>query len=253
MIIKIFENFTGSKIGKTRLLPFKVQSILDQIELYRLANGIYAVMVKDARIRCYLFLRYQEFYEGGSDDIRGRKFSIDEYIGWYKNYHKNKDMFTYAYDWFGFNIPSSSIEECFNNISDENEYDRIMKNIFFSSLMDNDSKDFYLLGIDSLESTLLDHEMAHGMYFTDPNYKKDIDDITNKLPKETYDSLKSVIINMGYNNIVVDDEIQAYMSTGLAEHMDVIPNADLYQPQYREVFDKYLKINKHPKEIKMDW
>lgn len=250
--IQIFEDFSRSKIGKVRLLPFRVQSVLDQINLYRLANGIYAVLVEDVRIRCYLFLRYQEFYEGSSESIRGKNFSIDQYINWYQDYFKNKDLFTYSYDWCGFNIPSTSIEECFKNIPDENEYDRIMKSIFFMCLMDNDRKDFYLLGVDSIDSYLLDHEMAHGMYFTDSRYRREVDSMTKELPKKIFNTLRDTIVGMGYNNIVVNDEIQAYMSTGLSDQMKDIPDLDEYMDKYKNVFGKYLKMNKHPKEIKID-
>jgi len=253
MRIRLFENFIGSKIGKSRLLPFKVQNVLDQIELYKLADSIYAIKVDDVRIRCYLFLRYQEFYEGASENIRGKRFSIDEYINWYQDFYKNKDLFTYGYDWCGFNIPSTSIEDCLSSIKDPNEYDRIMKNIFWICKMDNSDKDFYLLGVDSLDSDLLEHEMAHGMYFTDPDYKLSMDEITESLPRKTYSSLRKVIINLGYNNIVVNDEIQAYMSTGLDESMEEIPDFEDYLPLYRDTFDSFLKKNKNPKEIKMDW
>lgn len=253
MKIKLFENFTGSRVGKARLLPFKVQSVIDQIELYKLANGIYAVRVKDAKIRCYLFLRYQEFYEGASETIRGNKFTIDQYINWYQDNFKNKDMFTYAYDWCGFNIPSISIEECLDRINDPNEYDRIMEQIFSTIKMDTNDNDFYLLGVDSLDSSLLDHEMAHGMYFTDKDYKNQMDNLTKSLPEETKNELGQIITNMGYNSVVLHDEIQAYMSTGLTELMSKLPNMSDYLSKYKEIFNRYLKKNKHPKEIKIDW
>lgn len=251
-MIKLFEDFTGSKVGKSGLLPFKVQSIVDQIDLYKISNGIFAVKIDDVRVRCYLFLRYQEFYEGASEKIRNNKFSIDEYIKWYQEFYKNKDLFTYAYDWCGFNIPSTSIEKCLESIRDPNEYDRIMKKIFTSSKISNGG-DFYLLGVDSLKSDLLEHEMSHGMYFTDGIYKDKMDKITESLPKKTYEFLKSHIIDMGYNSIVVNDEIQAYMSTGLIDSMKKIPDIDRYLPKYREVFDTHLSENKHPKEIKINW
>jgi hypothetical protein len=52
---------------------------------------------------------------------------------------------------------------------------------------------------------------------------------------------------------VVNDEIQAYMSTGLDESMEEIPDFEDYLPLYRDTFDSFLKKNKNPKEIKMDW
>ena len=244
MNIKLFEEYTGSKIGKVRLLPFRMHDISNEIELYNIANSIYAVKVNDVRIRCYLFLRYQKYYEGSSKSIRGNRFSIDQFIKWYSEEYKNKEMFTYAYDWCGFNIPSWSIEECLSKIIDENEYDRLMSNIFSSCISDNDGKNFYLLGVDSLDSDILDHEMAHGMYYTDSDYKTTMDEITESIPVDSYAALKKIILDMGYGDNVIDDEIQAYMSTGLRESMSEIPNLDEFLPSYRETFDHFLSKNK---------
>ena len=80
-----------------------------------------------------------------------------------------------------------------------------------------------------------------------------MDELTKSLPSDLYKSLKNIISEFGYSEIVIDDEIQAYMSTGLADKMSLILNASDYVNQYRMIFDKYLKKNKHPKEIKMDW
>ena len=244
MGIKLFEEYTGSKIGKVRLLPFRMYDISNEIELYNIADSIYAVKVGDVKIRCYLFLRYQEYYEGSSKSIRGNRFSIDQFIRWYSEEYKNKEMCTYAYYWCGFNIPSWSIEECLSKIVDENEYDRLMSNIFSSCISDNDGKNFYLLGIDSLDSDILNHEMAHGMYYTDSDYKIAMDEITESIPADSYAALKKIILDMGYGDNVVDDEIQAYMSTGLIESMSSIPNLDEFLSVYRDTFNHFLSKNK---------
>lgn len=253
MKIKLFEEFTGSKIGKTRLLPKGLYDITDNIQLYEIAKGIFAVKIEDIRMRCYLFLRYQEFYEGYSKDIRGSRFTIDEYIKWYMDHYKNKDLFTYSYDWCGFNIPSESIGECLSQISDENEYDVIMSKIYNACLMENNNSKYYLLGVDSLDSDLLDHELSHGMYYTDPEYKESMDQITESLPMESYASLRKIISEMGYGDNVINDEIQAYMSTGLVEKMSNIPNLDEFLPTYRETFEHFLQKNKNPQEVQIDF
>jgi len=253
MRIKLFEDFTGSKIGRVRLLPKGLYDITDSIQLYEVANSIFAAKIEDIRIRCYLFLRYQEFYEGYSKDIRGSRFTIDDYIKWYMMEYKNKDMFTYSYDWCGFNIPSESISDCMSGIFDINEYDRVMSKIYNSCLMENGNKKFYLLGVDSLDSDLLNHEMSHGMYYTDPEYKEAMDQITESLPMESYASLRKIVQNMGYGDNVINDEIQAYMSTGLSSKMSTIPNLEEFLSTYKETFDHFLKKNKHPKEIQIEF
>ncbi len=253
MIIKLFENFTNSTIGRKFLLPFRSDSVVNQIRLYKISDRIYATEIKDIRVRALLFLRYQEYYECASEDFRSQKFSIDQYINWYMEYTKNKDLFTYAYDWAGFNIPSTSIEECIESIYDKNEYDRIMMEIVRVIRMEVPDGDFYLLGVDSIKSDILKHEVAHGMYFTNISYRSRMDKLTRSLPKDTHDSLKNQIMDMGYNEIVVNDEIQAYMSTGLFDTMEEIPNVKVYLPKYRRVFREMLSGISSPKRITLEW
>ena len=139
----------------------------------------------------------------------------------------------------GFNLPSTSIEDCFKTIKDGNEYDRIMKCIY-TTIRKQENEDFYLIGIDSIEGDVIEHELAHGLYFTTKEYKTEMDSITNELPEEVYEVIADAIIEIGYNVSVVDDEIQAYMSTGLC---DDFTNKGLedYREEYELVFKKYFK------------
>lgn len=253
MIFKVFEEFTNSTIGRKSLLPFRLDSILNQISLYKIADKIYAVKVDDMRTRALLFLRYQEYYESASEDFRSSRFSIDAYINWYMEYTKSKDLFTYTYDWAGFNIPSTVIEECMENIYDPNEYDKIMMDIVRAIRFRLPEGNFYLLGVDSIKSELLNHELSHGLYFTNPEYKNRMDKITKSLPKDTFEMLKTTILDMGYNDIVLYDEIQAYMSTGLYDTMEDIPHVKSYLPKYRRIFRDVMKRSLRIQKIKIDW
>src|ERR1035437_4085989 len=105
MKIALFEEFDSmGKLGMRNLLPWPEKSVIKQIALYKMIDGIYAVRINDRRVRALLFLRCQEFYEGTDDDIRSKRFNIDQYIKWYQKYTKHADLFTYQFDWSGFNI-----------------------------------------------------------------------------------------------------------------------------------------------------
>jgi len=111
---------------------------------------------------------------------------------------------------------------------------------------------FYLLGVDDVDSELLEHEMAHGLYYTSADYKNKMDAITNSLPKEIFNGLKEIILSVGYTDFVVNDEIQAYVSTGLHDKMKEIEGIDLYIDKYKDVFYSTLE-KKEPIRIEIKY
>ena len=55
-------------------------------------------------------IRLQEFYESPYKNIRGKHFTLEQYMD---AYAKHKGNFTYCSDWNGFNIPSIVIQDFF--------------------------------------------------------------------------------------------------------------------------------------------
>jgi len=76
------------------------------------------------------------------------------------------------------------------------------------------SEKFYLIGTDLSNDTLLDHEIAHGLYYTNKEYKKKVDNIIDRMTSDMYNKISNELLDMGYNKNVINDEIQAYLSTG---------------------------------------
>ena len=60
------------------------------------------------------------------------------------------------------------------------------------------------------------HELAHAYYYLDEEYKLKMDKAIKAYPR--YEEMKKIILSgVGYDENVVDDEIQAYLSTGTVE------------------------------------
>jgi hypothetical protein len=57
---------------------------------------------------------------------------------------------------------------------------------------------------------------------------------------------------MGYAEKVVDDEIQAYLSTGIGDNMKRIKDIKQAQIPFKNVFDQYADKIK-PKKLQIDW
>ena len=252
LIQKVLEEQKGFTPPKNP--PKNIKQILNQIELFEMYPKIFAVVIKDSRLRARVFMRYQEFYESDSDSFRGKGFKWKDYTKYYKEKTKN-DIFTYHEDWAGYNIPCDSIESCIKLIPDLNFYDLIMFSIVDTIRTIVGSDNYYLIGVDQSNGddlSLVYHEIAHGLWFSTPSYKnKQMSNIMNMNERVRY-SIAKKITGMGYGENVIDDEIQAYLSTGIGDDMKRIKDIKASQIPFKEVFDSYSgKIN--PKRIQIDW
>jgi hypothetical protein len=188
---------------------------------------IYCVEVDDHYDRAMLFCRYQEFYESPFKKIRGKYFTLEQYMRLYTKENK-KNWFTYPYDWSGFNIPCNEVQKSNHMFCKETEYDEIMNDIYFYCTIDSQNKnngtrhDWYLIGASSKDLKTMNHEIAHGLYFTNKKYKNSVAKLIKGIKKNHYNKLKKTLIKMGYvdDKKIIDDEIQAFMSTGLYNQLD---------------------------------
>ena len=219
--------------------PKNIKNILSQIELFEMYPGIFALVIKNDRLRARVFMRYQEFYESDSDSFRGKGFKWNDFVKFYKKKTK-KDYFSYHEDWAGYNIPCNSIESCAALIPDLNFYDLIMFSVVDTIRKKVGSENFYLIGIDQSngeDPSLIFHEMAHGLWFANPSYKKEMSTIINEA---------------GYGDNVYEDELQAYLSTGVDGSMRRIKDIKPEIFKFTQAFEKYSKKIK-PKRIPIDW
>ena len=234
--------------------PKNIQNILSQIQLFEMYPKIFAVVIKDDRLRARVFMRYQEFYESDSDTFRGKGFKWKDFVKFYKEKTKNK-IFTYHKDWAGYNIPCNSIESCIALIPDLNFYDLIMFSVVdtIKNIVGDD--DYYLIGIDQSngdDPSLIYHEVAHGLWFSSPEYKYQQKNNIEDMNPSVREQLSKKISGMGYGQNVIDDEIQAYLSTGVGDNMRRIKDIKQAQLPFKEVFDDYSTEIK-PKQIPIDW
>lgn len=238
----------------SRKAPKNIQNILSQIKLFEVYPKIFAVVIKDDKLRARVFMRYQEFYESDSDTFRGKGFKWTEFVDYYKKKTKN-DILSYHQDWTGYNIPCDSIESCIAVTPDINFFDLIMFSIIdtIKSIVGNDK--FYLIGIDQADGedkSLIEHELAHGLWFASPQYKGEQLINIDNLPEYVDQPLRSKISGMGYGSNVIDDEIQSYLSTGIISPMNRIKEIKKYIIKFQDTFKKYAS-RMSVKQIPIDW
>jgi hypothetical protein len=210
--------------------------------------NVFAVIVKDHYHRAMLFCRVQEYYESPNPEFRGKNFSIWDYIEWYSREHR--DVFTYTFDWGGFNIPLKTAWDCYEKLREyESPYDEVMDKIVrtIEMVMFNKKNtrnwNGYIIGADSMDSDTFEHEICHGLYATNKEYKLLVDEVTETISTKDYITFKNNLIKMGYTDGVIDDEIQAYLSTNyeytkFSKGVSKKVCKQLYK-QYKAIFNRY--------------
>ena len=104
---------------------------------------------------------------------------------------------------------------------------------------------FYIIGIKGKGA--LKHEVAHGFFFLDANYKKEMTALVKQMDPALRKSFQQYLMKIGYTPKVYTDETQAYMSTA-----DEFSRIELFTPEtvaalvkaqqpFREVFNRYYK------------
>lgn len=175
--------------------------------------NVFAVIVKDSYDRAMLFCRAQEYYESPNKKVRGKDFSIWDYMKWYsKEYGRG---FSYGVDWSGFNIPFDIIWKCYNECEMETPYDETMWEILVTiGNKCEPNKKVYVIGAGDTNGWTFQHEVCHGLWYTNSQYKKEAKSVLNTIDKNDYSIFKQNLLDMGYTDSVIDDEIQAYLCFG---------------------------------------
>ena len=177
--------------------------------------GIFHFDFKNNYDLCMHFLRYQEYYESPSPKFRGKKFEIFDFMRWY-SLKTGRGIFTYPDDWNGFNLPGNIIKDVWDlSISDKNIYDYEMLQAWSKCNAQANGKPFYIIG--TVGKDALDHEIAHGLFYLNSEYQKQMKALVKGLSPEIRKEMNTNLKNLGYTPKVYVDETQAYMSAGLPD------------------------------------
>ncbi len=207
------------------------------IEHKKLTDKIHLLTFENQRDITSTFLRFQEYYE--SPNFRGKIFSLEEFKMWYiKTSPKGiaSGEFTYYSDWNGFNIPSYVLKPFydgkFNPLSGE---ERNFLNIF-----KDEADTFYIIGVhrETKEANqLLKHEIAHGLFYTNDNYRFEVQQILSQFDiKAIKEELR---LKAGYHEEVLEDEVHAY-SIDFSSNLKT-PIPEKLSVELRKLYEKYLR------------
>jgi hypothetical protein len=185
---------------------------------------IFHFIFSDRYLLISTFLRIQEFYESPIKKIRGNKFTVEEFMDAYAEYKGN---FSYFQDWAGFNVPGNIFINFFNVYhNDIREKETKLFDLLKANNFNFDNDKFYVIGTTSHSSLnheiAQNHEIAHALYYLNPDYKKEMNLLLEKLGKRNprlIDQAVKTLSKSGYRKNVFKDELQAFFSTEPKIHL----------------------------------
>ena len=198
-----------------------------KIKKKMIKDRIYLLEFESQHDLASTFLRFEEHYE--SPEFSGKIFTFKEFK---KGYSNVKGSFTYYDDWPAFNIPSSVLkpfyEGKFNPLSKKEKQ--------LLELFNEHEDDFYIIGVaKNSDKSYLNHEIAHGLFYTNPEYKGKVLALLKKFNlEEIKKELKS---KDGYCDDVLDDELHAWILTD-SDELGTKPPEKL-KDELKRLFEEY--------------
>lgn len=187
------------------------------------------------------FLRPQEFYESSFENIKGQHFSLDEYINTYADHTGN---FTYHTDWSGFNIPGDVFDDWLDTFRTIRINEKMLLDALNKAGLPAAEK-YYIIGCQKDRADVMEHEIAHALYYLNPAYKEEMISLTHQIiSPRLYGQIHDFLVGQSYNKDVVPDEIQAYLSTSTHKYLWdrwEIDFSDHILDNFSAVFHKFYK------------
>jgi ribosomal protein S9 len=193
------------------------------------------------------FCRVEEYYEG-NPKVNGKYLSFVDFIDAFMTDDGKLNYFHY---WTGFNIPGNIYKEWSQqNMSDKTYWELALADAVSKKL--DLEKPFYIIGGVKGDTEVIDHEIAHALYYMNTEYK-DLMDAANyqfyKNLRMEYCKMVKTLKKMGYGENVIRDEVQAYMSTSGKKELVEKFGLDFKKIQgFRKLYRKVLSRYNTPKK-----
>ena len=148
------------------------------------------------------FIRFQEYYESPNPDFYNKIFTLGS-VKHYYSLEYGADL--YSDTWVGFNFPSHVLtpfkEGLFDPLTEEEKT--------LLDLLKYRNDDYYIIGAQT--KSVLRHELSHAMYGYSEKYRNEINEFIYENSTK-FRKIKRYMLDKGYNQDVVNDEIQAYVT-----------------------------------------
>jgi hypothetical protein len=187
------------------------------LKLNQHTDLIWSITSEKKEVIARTFIRFQEFYE--NPVFKGKKgFTVADIEQWWtKKCEDEKEAEDYYSYWSGFNIPGWVIFEFLKTKSFHplTELEQEMIDLL-EVIPAKDLANGIILGVGDDTDDVFDHEFAHGLYSTNKAYNhRQLDNLWDleKYHPKVYAKFKQELLDLGYHESVIQDEIHAYCST----------------------------------------
>jgi len=203
----------------------------------------------------------QEHYESANPRFRREPFSLEEYMDWYAKNQPDRQSrpeperghFTYTQDWSGFNVPSDIVAKFFFYFSDKSVKEWALIKGIMNAVDEYNvgvgikkgsvfHRPFYVIGTydndpDNDDGSTVAHEIRHGVYFCDEEYRKEMKAAVMKhAPESFFKSLSKA----GYGKNTIIDEAHAYALTGYRTEEKVTAKLKKLTKELKKIEKKYI-------------
>lgn len=177
-----------------------MKEFIEMLTTKQLKYNSVLVQAESNLILAQTFMRFQEHYE--SPEFKDKIFTLGQIKHWYSQKYGAD---TYSRDWVGFNFPSQILQPFRQGLFDPlTNYEQM-----FLELFKYRHDHFYIIGAND-ESTIR-HELCHALFGYSVQYKAHINQICKTYAKQLK-PIKEYLLNKGYCEEVLNDEIQAYVT-----------------------------------------
>jgi hypothetical protein len=184
------------------------------LEVTELEPDTYHLVFGCQRDLAHSMMRLQEHYEGPDPKIRDQYFTLEEFL---QAYTLPSGVFDYTEKWCGFNVPGHVVERWHELFVAQGQLSIKEQQMMDTLLCQRSGKfgKWYMIATASGgDSNTIKHELAHSRYYLYDDYKASCDQLIDCMSAADRRRMTKVLIKMGYAETVINDEIQAYLSTG---------------------------------------
>ena len=204
--------------------------------------SIYLIESNSRQDLARMFMRFQEHYE--SPQFKGKTFTVDEFAHWYASKYGS---FSYAKDWYGFNIPATVLVPF-----KKGNFDPLtVQEQKLLEICKGASDDAYVIGVTpSAEyfKETVKHEFVHGAFYTNAKYRKEVEAC---LKSYRIKPINNGLKKMGYCDDVATDETNAYVLVepdSVQEYVS-IRNTQKLRGYLGKIFEKHFGFSVIESEI----
>jgi hypothetical protein len=165
-------------------------------------NKIMVVTAENQAELNQAFVRFSEYME--SPEFKGKIFTLGQFRRWYA---ETRGAWTFDTDWTGFNLTEEAFRPFVQGLFDPlTQLEQQLVNWV------KDRSDSYSLIGAQPDGDALQHEICHALWHTEPEYREQCRNLVLSLSPAFFSQMKELIIKLGYDESVVEDEIHAYCS-----------------------------------------